>query len=197
MRLPYKTGSVRVTSPFGYRTIAGTRSLHKGVDLVGTDKIIVAPCAGRIGFAGQVDDAASGGRTHEWGNYIRIDTDDGYAVYLCHLATVRVRAGQTVRRGEEIAVEGNTGYVLPRPTSAVDKESGRHLHFEVRKNGAAVDPTSLIGIQNRVGTYEVKDDANDADFVCGVCGLEAQTRAYIDRYRFAAELWRKLAEAMR
>ena len=108
-----------------------------------------------------------------------------------------MRAGQTVRRGEEIAVEGNTGYVLPRPTSAVDKESCRHLHFEVRKNGAAVDPTSLIGIQNRVGTYEVKDDANDADFVCGVCGLEAQTRAYIDRYRFAAELWRKLAEAMR
>lgn len=197
MRLPYKTGPVRVTSPFGYRTISGTRSLHKGVDLVGTDKTIVAPCAGRIGFAGYIDDAASGGRTHEWGNYIRIDTGDGYAVYLCHLAAVQVRTGQTVRRGETIAVEGNTGYVLPRPTSAADKESGRHLHFEVRKNGAAVDPTSLIGIRDRVGVYEVVDDAGDADFVCGVCGLEAQTRAYIDRYRYAAELWRKLAEAMR
>ncbi len=197
MRIPYKPGPVRVTSPYGYRTLSGVRSLHKGVDLVGTDKTIVAPCAGRIGFAGYVDDAASGGRTHEWGNYIRIDTDDGYAVYLCHLASVLVRAGQTVRRGEKIAVEGNTGYVLPRPTSAADRESGRHLHFEIRKNGAAVDPTNLIGIQNRVGTYEVIDDANDADFVCGVCGLEAQTRAYIDRYRFAAELWRKLAEAMR
>ena len=197
MRLPYKSGPVRVTSPFGYRTISGTRSLHKGVDLVGTDKTIVAPCAGRIGFAGQVDDAASGGRTHEWGNYIRIDTDDGYAVYLCHLAAVLVRAGQTVRSGEKIAVEGNTGYVLPRPTSTADTESGRHLHFEVRKNGAAVDPTKLTGIQNRVGTYEVMHGAEDADFVCGVCGLEAQTRAYIDRYRFAAELWRKLAEAMR
>lgn len=197
MRIPYKSGPVRVTSPYGYRTLSGVRSLHKGVDLVGTDKTIVAPCAGRIGFAGYVDDAASGGRTHEWGNYIRIDTDDGYAVYLCHLAAVLVRAGQTVRRGEKIAVEGNTGYVLPRPTSAADRESGRHLHFEIRKNGTAVDPTNLIGIQNRVGAYEVMDDTNDADFVCGVCGLEAQTRAYIDRYRYAAELWRKLAEAMR
>ena len=77
MILPYKRGAVRVTSPYGMRTLNGVTEMHKGIDLVGSFTSLVAPCSGRIGWVGMVDDAASGGRTHEWGNYVRIDTDDG------------------------------------------------------------------------------------------------------------------------
>lgn len=184
MILPYKQGSVRVTSPYGMRTLNGVRGMHKGIDLVGAYTTIVAPCSGKIGWAGMVDDAAAGGRTHEWGNYIRIETDDGYAVYLCHLAAYSVRAGQLVSAGDVIGMEGSTG-----------KVTGRHLHFEVRKGGKSVNPAPLLGIVNQAGVYPVPV-IDCAELVCKKAGLEAQTKAYLDKYRFADDLWRKLWEAM-
>lgn len=192
--MPYRTGTVRLTSRYGTRTLEGVTEMHKGVDLCGTDKTIVAPCAGRVGWAGLYDDSASGGRTHEWGNYVRIETDGGYAVYLCHLDSVSVRAGQDVSAGDVLGIEGNTGSVWPKPTSAADKTSGRHLHFEVRYAGKSLDPTPLLGIANRVGSYPA--EADYAALVCARCGLEPQTRAYLDQYKYAADLWRKLWEAM-
>ena len=200
MRLPYKSGTVRVSSPYGMRTLRGKTGMHKGIDLVGSDKTIVAPCGGRVGWAGLYDDSASGGRTHEWGNYIRIDTDTGYSVYLCHLADYSVRIGQTVLEGQVIGTEGNTGDVWPVPMSAADKTSGRHLHFEIRKGGKSTDPTPFLGIANRTGTYPVTDNVQEsADYarlVCERAGLESQTKAYLDRYKYAPDLWRKLWEAM-
>ena len=185
LRLPYKSGTVRVSSPFGWRTMTAGREYHKGVDLVGTDKTIVAPCDGKVGWAGMVDDAATGGRTHEWGNYIRIETDNGHMVYICHLASVSVRTGQRVRAGDVLGVEGSTG-----------KSTGSHCHFEVRRVNQSVDPAPLLGIENRAGSYPVIAEEDFADLVCRKCGLEAQTRAYLDRYRYAPDLWRKLWEAM-
>ena len=44
MNLPYKSGKVTLTSHFGWRTLNGQRDYHKGVDLSGTDKTLVAPC---------------------------------------------------------------------------------------------------------------------------------------------------------
>lgn len=195
MRLPYKSGTVRVSSPYGMRTLRGKTGMHKGIDLVGSDKTIVAPCGGRVGWAGLYDDSASGGRTHEWGNYIRIDTDTGYSVYLCHLADYSVRIGQTVLEGQVIGTEGNTGDVWPAPTSAADKTSGRHLHFEVRTGGKSTDPTPYLWISNRLGSYPVEQTRNAAR-VCEKAGLELQTKEYLDKYRFAPDLWRKLWEAM-
>jgi hypothetical protein len=180
------------------RTLGGVTEMHKGIDLVGSFTSLVAPCGGRIGWAGMVDDADTGGRTHEWGNYIRIDTDTGYSVYLCHLASYCVRIGQTVLQGDLIGVEGGTG-----------KVTGRHLHFEVRKDGKSTDPTPYLGIANRVGVYPVENDANavkddanaqemsdDARYVCEKCGFEPKTWVYLDAYEFSKDLWRKLRKAM-
>ena len=50
-----------------------------------------------------------------------------------------------------------------------------------------------LGIPNRIGSHEVM---SDAEKVCRKAGLEAQTKAYLDKYRFADDLWRKLWEAM-
>lgn len=202
MILPYKRGTVRVTSPYGMRTLGGVTEMHKGIDLAGSFTSLIAPCGGRIGWAGMVDDAATGGRTHEWGNYVRIDTDGGYSVYLCHLASYCVRIGQTVLQGDLIGVEGSTG-----------KVTGRHLHFEVRKDGKSTDPAPFLGISNCVGVYPVtelaENDANaqknaeneeeNTDFaslVCERCGFIPKTRAHLDAYEYSTDLWRKLWKAM-
>ncbi|MBQ8401723.1 MAG: M23 family metallopeptidase [Clostridia bacterium] len=192
MRLPYKSGVVRVTSPYGKRVLFGAEEFHKGIDLVGSDKTLVAPCDGVVGWAGVYDDSASGGRTWEWGGYVRIETDDGYAVYLCHMATVAVSRGQRVSAGDVIGTEGSTG-----------RSTGSHCHFEVRKGGKSTDPAVFLGIANRVGSYPVEKVNENVDvvpdyaaLVCGKCGFEQQTREYLDGYRFSADLWRKLWLAM-
>jgi len=191
LNLPYRSGTVRVSSPYGTRTLNGVQELHKGVDLVGSDKTIVAPCDGWIGWAGFANDAASGGKTHEWGNYIRIETDEGYKIYLCHLESVSVRERQRVRAGDVLGREGSTG-----------KSTGNHCHFEVRKDGKSTDPTPFLGIANRIGSYPVTvqsgagKNTDYAGLVCEKAGLEAQTKAYLDKYKYASDLWRKLWEAM-
>lgn len=180
LRLPYQSGTMRVTSPFGMRTLNGTTAMHMGVDLVGTNKYIVAPCDGKIGWAGEYDDRKNGGRTWEWGNYVRLETDEGYMIYLCHMSSVSVRTGQRVKAGDRLGIEGSTG-----------KSTGSHCHFEIRKNGKSVDPTPFLGIANRVGSHTV-----EAFLVCGKAGLEGQTMAYLDKYKYAPDLWRKLWRAM-
>jgi murein DD-endopeptidase MepM/ murein hydrolase activator NlpD len=45
-----------------------------------------------------------------------------------------VKVGDTVKRGETIALMGSTGH-----------STGPHVHFEVLRNGRQVDPLSFIG----------------------------------------------------
>lgn len=183
LRLPYKSGTVRVTSPYGTRTLSGVQEMHKGVDLVGTMKNIVAPCAGKIGWAGEYNDKAAGGHTWEWGKYVRLETDDGYAVYMCHMSSIAVKQGQRVNTGDVLGVEGSTG-----------KSTGNHCHFEVRYNGKSTDPTLFMGIANRVGSYPVAEEVDYGTLVCEAVGLEPQTRAYVDKYKYANDFWRKIWE---
>lgn len=144
LRLPYKSGTVRVSSPYGMRTLSGVTEMHKGVDLVGTDKTIVAPCDGRIGWAGEYNDKSAGGNTWQWGRYIRLETDDGYYVYMCHMSSIAVKQGQRVNTGDVLGVEGSTG-----------KSTGSHCHLEVRYGGKSTDPTPMLDIANRTGSYPV------------------------------------------
>lgn len=143
MQLPYQ-GEVRVSSPFGWRTMFGKRVYHKGIDLVGTDKTVRAVAGGVVGQSIIITDPKN--RTSEWGNYIRIDGDDGRLYYYCHLSQRLVSRGDKVAIGDALGIEGSTG-----------KSTGSHLHLEVRENGKSIDPTAIIGIKNIVGTVrEVK-----------------------------------------
>ena len=145
MRLPYESGKVELTSKFGWRTLNGAANNHKGIDLVGrTTKTVVAPCDGVIGQSAIFDKATDKTGTWEWGNYVRIDTEDGLKIYLCHLAERKVKAGDRVKAGDVVGIEGNTGYSF-----------GNHLHFEIRKNGASVNPCTYLGIDNAWGIHEV------------------------------------------
>lgn len=143
MNLPYQSGKVTLTSHFGWRTLNGQRDYHKGVDLSGTDKTLVAPCDGVIGSSTIITDKSN--LTWQWGNYIRIDTADGLKIFMCHMAARKVKVGQKVKAGDVVGIEGNTGYSF-----------GSHCHFEVRKNGVSVDPTPYLGIPNEWGQYDIK-----------------------------------------
>lgn len=137
MQLPYK-GEVRVSSTFGWRMLSGKRVYHKGIDLVGTDKTVRAVVGGVVGQSIIITDPTS--RTSEWGNYVRVDGEDGRLYYYCHLSERLVSRGQRVTVGDALGIEGSTG-----------KSTGSHLHFEVRENGKFIDPTPIIGIKNIVG----------------------------------------------
>ena len=173
------TGKFKVTSPFGMRTLNGVREDHKGIDVVGMgDKHVCAVVGGTVVSSTIITDKTD--RTWEWGNYVRVDGDDGRRYYYCHLSKRLVRTGQRVKVGDHIGIEGNTGYSF-----------GSHCHFEVRdRSGTSVDPAPYLGIPNAVGTYGEDWRAE----VQKRFGLSDATMAYLDKYRYAADLYRKLGQ---
>ena len=182
MRVPYCSGRCRVASPYGRRRMSGEEEFHYGIDLVGSggDRTLTAPCAGRVAVSGAAR-RTSGTRTWEWGEYVRIDAENGYSVYLCHMEKRLVSVGQYVRPGQPVGIQGNTGLSY-----------GEHCHFEIRKDGVPVDPSPYIGVDNAMGA-ETEDYASR---VCRLCGLEKQTREYLDGYLWAAALWKKIYEKL-
>lgn len=170
MQLPYK-GEVRVSSPFGWRTMNGERVYHKGIDLVGADKTVRAVVGGVVGQSIIITDPKN--RTSEWGNYVRVDGEDGRLYYYCHLAKRFVGRGAKVAVGDAIGIEGSTG-----------KSTGSHLHFEVRENGSSIDPTKILGIKNTVGTVQTtKTEARTNYTVNGltICRADDFSIEYCDR----------------
>ena len=170
MLLPYK-GEVRVSSPFGLRMLCGKRVYHKGIDLVGTDKTVRAVVGGVVGQSIIITDPKN--RTSEWGNYVRVDGEDGRIYYYCHLAKRLVSRGDKVEVGDAIGIEGSTG-----------KSTGSHLHFEVRENGKSIDPTAILGIKNIVGTVrEAKTQERTNYTVNGltICRADDFSVEYCDR----------------
>ena len=170
MILPYK-GEVRVSSPFGWRMLCGKRVYHKGVDLVGTDKTVRAVVSGVVGQSIIITDPAN--RTSEWGNYVRIDGEDGRQYYYCHLYKRLVSRGDKVSVGDALGIEGSTG-----------KSTGSHLHFEVRENGKSIDPTAIIGIKNIVGTVRETKTAVRTNYTVNgltICRADDFSIEYCDR----------------
>ncbi|NMB96670.1 MAG: M23 family metallopeptidase [Clostridiaceae bacterium] len=110
-----------ITSRFGQRW----SSHHSGIDIaVPRGTSIKAADGGAVIFAGW-----SGG----YGKLIKIDHENGYITYYAHCDTITVKKGQRVARGETIGKVGSTG-----------NATGPHLHFEVRKNGVAVNPLDYL-----------------------------------------------------
>ena len=116
----------RMASGYGYRTdpIYKTTKFHAGMDFaaaVGTE--IYATGDGVIMRA---DADASG-----YGNHVRINHGYGYMTLYGHMSKIMVRPGQRVKRGDVIGLVVNTG-----------KSVGPHLHYEVHKNGEAINPVN-------------------------------------------------------
>jgi murein DD-endopeptidase MepM/ murein hydrolase activator NlpD len=110
-----------VTSPFGMRW----GRMHEGIDIsVPEGTPIHAAASGRVILA-----AYTGG----YGNYTCIDHGGGLSTCYAHQSSFAVSSGQSVQQGQVIGYSGNTG-----------SSTGPHLHFEVRVNGAAVDPMGYL-----------------------------------------------------
>jgi murein DD-endopeptidase MepM/ murein hydrolase activator NlpD len=106
-----------VTSGFGMRW----GRMHEGIDIAApTGTAIWAAAAGTVIYAGWL-----GG----YGNLVVVDHGNGLSTAYAHASAIVVSLGQQVAQGQTVALVGSTGH-----------STGPHLHFEVRVNGAAVDP---------------------------------------------------------
>lgn len=118
--------SGRLTSGFGLRRhpILGFSRMHAGVDYAAPSGTpIYAASAGRVIYAGR-----HGGH----GNYVRLSHDGRLGTGYAHMSRIAVQAGQRVRQGQVIGYVGSTGL-----------STGPHLHYEVYRNGGAVNPISV------------------------------------------------------
>jgi hypothetical protein len=101
-------------------------SIHHGIDIrAGLGAPIYAADNGVVVYAGPND--------YGYGNLIMIDHGNGWVSVYGHLSQWNVTCGQSVFRGNLIGLAGNTG-----------NSSGAHLHFEVRYNGAYVNPWNVL-----------------------------------------------------
>ena len=117
-----------ISSYFGERAdpFDGLEAFHKGVDFAGSPgSPVTAVAAGVVTWAGE--------RTG-YGKLIEINHGDGFTTRYAHNERTLVTVGQTVKRGESIALMGSTG-----------RSTGPHVHFEVLRNGRQVDPLSFVG----------------------------------------------------
>ncbi|MES2683912.1 MAG: M23 family metallopeptidase [Pseudomonadota bacterium] len=122
---PVLTGFV--SSLFGYRTdpFSGRGAFHEGVDFAGAHgSSVVAVGAGVVSFAGD----RSG-----YGNLVEVNHGNGYVTRYGHNAASLVKAGDTIRKGQRLALMGSSG-----------RSTGPHVHFEVLLNGSPVNPAQYI-----------------------------------------------------
>ncbi|MGP1956660.1 MAG: murein DD-endopeptidase MepM [Arsenophonus sp. NC-PE1-MAG3] len=123
--LRYPTAKTfRISSPFSLRRVnpvTGRSTPHHGVDFsmpVGTPILAVGD--------GEVIMAKYSGAA---GNFITIRHGSQYSTRYMHLRKLLVKPGQRVKRGERIALSGNTG-----------RTTGSHLHYELWFNHRAINP---------------------------------------------------------
>ncbi|MDR9856018.1 peptidoglycan DD-metalloendopeptidase family protein [Paenibacillus sp. VCA1] len=123
----WPTESRVMTSSFGYRTdpFTGKAAFHAGIDIAGDNGgPVYAAGAGKVTTADQ-----SGAR----GRYVVIEHPNGLQTWYMHLSKVLVKEGESVDKGDKIALLGSTG-----------RSTGPHLHFQVVKQDKPVNPLPYI-----------------------------------------------------
>src|SRR5580658_1524798 len=117
-----------ISSYFGRRAdpFTGYLAVHKGLDFAGQPgSAVTSVAAGLVTFAGE---------RAGYGEMVEINHGNGMSTRYCHNEKLLVKQGDMVSKGQEVALMGSTGH-----------STGPHLHFEVLKDGAQVDPLRFIG----------------------------------------------------
>ena len=128
---PVSPSFTLITTYFGYDAWRGGN--HGGIDI------------GNGGMMGANIYASKGGEVlvakttyipgYDYGMYVVIDHGNGYQTLYAHCSAIYVSVGQVVNKGDCIAAVGSTGWA-----------TGPHLHFEVRKDGARIDPLGVVAM---------------------------------------------------
>lgn len=114
----------RITSSFGYR-LSPFPSYHYGIDLAGKANSPIYVTADGV--------VRQTGWALGYGQAVLVDHSFGYSTLYGHLADIRVKKGDRVKRGQVIASMGTTG-----------RSTGVHLHYEVWKDGTPVNPKNYL-----------------------------------------------------
>jgi murein DD-endopeptidase MepM/ murein hydrolase activator NlpD len=117
-----------ISSYFGERAdpFDGHDAIHKGVDFAGERGAAVVAVAAGVVTANEYRQG--------YGNLIEINHGNGLVTRYGHNQRGMVAVGQTVTRGQTVALMGSTG-----------RSTGPHVHFEVLKDGRQVNPLNFIG----------------------------------------------------
>ena len=116
-----------VTSDFGFRKspFTGLRERHEGWDIGARSGSAIRSTADGL--------VVASGREHGYGKMIEIDHGYGLVTRYGHNSKNLAKVGSRVKRGQIIALVGNTG-----------RSTGPHLHYEVLLNGAPMNPKNYI-----------------------------------------------------
>lgn len=122
---PVKKGWM--SSRYGRRTdpFNGNIAWHQGVDFAGKENAdIVSVAAGVVTWSSE---------RHGYGLMVEVNHGGGFSTRYAHNNENLVKVGDVVKKGQVVALMGSSG-----------RSTGPHVHFEVFKNGRAVDPASYI-----------------------------------------------------
>lgn len=122
---PIKRGWI--SSYYGMRTdpFTGRREHHKGMDLAGKEgSDVISVGAGVVTWAGD---------RYGYGKLVEVNHGKGYSTRYGHSKEVLVQVGDTIKKGQVLALMGSTG-----------RSTGPHVHFEVLYKGKAIDPKKYI-----------------------------------------------------
>ena len=117
--------NLATSSGFGNRAAPkrGASTNHKGVDYKAAEGTAVMVTADGVVKKVAYDEDG-------YGNYVSVDHGAGTESRYAHMSAVNVVEGDMLTKGQQVGAVGSTG-----------NSTGPHLHYEVRQNGKAVDPT--------------------------------------------------------
>lgn len=115
------------SSNFGWRIdpFNGVRAFHEGMDFMAEVGTLARAAAGGVVIYSDFHP--------QYGNMIEIDHGNGLVTRYAHLLKRLAKVGDVVMSSGKIGTVGNTG-----------RSTGPHLHFEVRQNGAALNPVRFF-----------------------------------------------------
>lgn len=125
-----------VSSGFGVRRdpLIGMPAMHAGLDFrAPTGAAAKATAPGKVVKAGW-----NGG----YGRMVEIDHGNGYSTRYAHLSKIRVKVGQELATGDTVGDVGSSG-----------RSTGPHLHYEIRRDGDAIDPVRFLKAGRKVNHF--------------------------------------------
>ncbi len=123
----YPVNGAYNSSSYGWRVdpFSGRMAYHEGLDFTAVVGTAIHAAAGGIVMSAE--------QTPDYGKIVKIDNGSGIETRYAHASKLLVKAGERVEKGQLIAEVGSTG-----------RSTGAHLHFEIRLNGAPLDPRKYL-----------------------------------------------------